>query len=104
MSSACGQLNASAEMSAVDASVRISKPSLRNSNIARLANASLRRCDFRRSIPNNRPNNLPNHLPLVHQIKRLVDLVQRQHLGHHLVDLDLAGQVTLDVARKLRAP
>src|SRR5580700_10247867 len=45
-----------------------------------------------------------DHLALVHQVEGLVDLIQRQYLADHLVDLDVAGEIAIDVARQLRAP
>src|SRR4030081_3283361 len=43
-----------------------------------------------------------NYLARMHQLERIVDLVQRQHFGDHFVDLDFAVEVPIDIAWKLR--
>src|SRR5258708_12603329 len=39
----------------------------------------------------------------VHQLEGIVDLIQWQHFGDHLIDLDLAVEVAVHVSRQLRA-
>src|SRR5436305_14376838 len=43
-------------------------------------------------------------LAFVHQIKSLVDVTQRHHVGDHRVDLDLAIHVPIDDFRHVGAP
>src|SRR6202163_1476907 len=49
------------------------------------------------------PDDRADDLALVQQVERPVDLLERQHLADHLVDLDLPAQVALHEARQLRA-
>src|ERR1700730_13478741 len=49
------------------------------------------------------PDDGADDLALVQQVERPVDLLERQHLADHLVDLDLPAQVALHEARQLRA-
>jgi len=49
------------------------------------------------------PDDRADDLALVKQVERPVDLLERQHLADHLVDLDLPAQVALHEARQLRA-
>src|SRR5882762_2058517 len=58
-----------------------------------------RRNGISRSILDHRTNNLAR----VHQLEGIVDLIQWQHFGDHLVDLDLAVEVAVHVSRQLRA-
>src|SRR5690606_18581671 len=44
-----------------------------------------------------------DHLALVHEVERVVDLLQRQLGRDELVDPELAGHVALDIPRQLRA-
>src|ERR1700722_12199384 len=43
-----------------------------------------------------------NYLACMHHLESDVDLIQRQHFADHFVDLDLAVEVPIDVARQLR--
>src|SRR3981081_2159678 len=54
-------------------------------------------------VPRSEPNDRADDLTLVQQVERPVDLLERQHLADHLVDLDLPAQVAVHEARQLRA-
>src|SRR5882762_7043709 len=53
--------------------------------------------------PRSEPDDGADDLALVQQVERPVDLVQRQHLADHLVDLDLPAKVALHEPGQLRA-
>src|SRR5579872_4333191 len=49
------------------------------------------------------PDHRTNHLALVHEVKGLVDIAQRQDFGDHLVDTDLSLHVAIHVTGQLCA-
>src|ERR1700687_5904664 len=49
------------------------------------------------------PDDRADDLALVQQVERPVDLLERQHLADHLVDLDLPAEVAVYEPRQLRA-
>src|SRR3981189_2099987 len=59
-----------------------------------------RRNGISQSILDHRSNNLTR----MHQLEGIVDLVQWQHFGDHFVDLDLAVEIAIHIARQLRTP
>src|SRR5437763_570538 len=69
--------------------------------------AAVRAGGFRRVPPKlklpSEADDGANDLALVQQIERAVDLLERQHLADHLVDLDLPAEVALYEPGQLRA-
>src|SRR5437016_7477741 len=53
--------------------------------------------------PRSKPDDGADDLALVQQVERPVDLVQRQHLADHLVELELPAKVALHEPGQLRA-
>src|ERR1700685_3742805 len=43
-----------------------------------------------------------NNFSCVHHLEGIVDRIQRQHFADHFVDLDLAVEVPIHIARQLR--
>src|SRR5262249_44147246 len=61
-----------------------------------LSSLCLKFCD-------SKNDNRADRFSLVHEIESLVDLLQREHVGDHRIDLDLSVHVPVDDFRHIRA-